>query len=129
MAKFNADILTRLSEATPEDLRGALAAIREDVTTYAGQPASQANVDALSELRTAATAISGELTTRANLANDQAAALASLNADLDAALADGDQQDGDGQDDQGGDQDDSGTDAGDGAATTDADQGDAGAAD
>lgn len=79
-ATFNADILGRLSEATPDELNAALAAIRDDFQTYASQPASQDNVNRLGELRTAATQIREELSTRANLSNDQAAALAALEA-------------------------------------------------
>jgi hypothetical protein len=78
--KFNADIMGRLGEASPDEIRAALAAIREDYQAYGSEPASQANVDALGELKTHATALQAELTGRAALANDQAATLADLDA-------------------------------------------------
>jgi hypothetical protein len=79
-AKFNADILDRLGEATTDELNAALAAIREDSVAYAGQPASQDTVNAVTELSGAAKAIREELTARQALSEEQAAALADLDA-------------------------------------------------
>lgn len=86
MSRFNADILGRLSEATPAELNAALAAIAEDGKHFAAQAASTENVAALNDLIAAGQAITAELAARpdparpdpARLAADQAAALAAI---------------------------------------------------
>lgn len=83
MGNFNAEILGRLAELSEADLNAALAAIRADLDAYREGTATAETVTALQGLREASTAIRGELTGRANLAAEQAAALA----DMDAAFA------------------------------------------
>ena len=85
-AKFNADILGRLTEATDEELTGALAAIREDFGGFQSQAATQETRDAVVSLRDAAQSITGEQGRRAGLADDQSQALA----DLGSIFAEGD---------------------------------------
>lgn len=75
---FNADILERLTAATPEELRAALAAIRADFAAYQGQPATAESLAAVTELRGAAEQISGELTARPAREAEQTAALADI---------------------------------------------------
>jgi hypothetical protein len=70
MTRFNADILGRLGEATPEDLTASLAAIREDYSAIQAQGATDANVEAVRSLRDAAVAIRGEVTRRADSAKE-----------------------------------------------------------
>lgn len=94
--KFNADILGRLGEASPDEIRAALAAIREDYQAIGSEPASQANVDALTELKSHAVALRAEVDRRAALASTQTTTLG----DLDALTAlDGDDSDGTGEGD------------------------------
>lgn len=77
-AKFNADILGRLAEATDEELTGALASIREDFGGYQNQATTQETRDAVVSLRDAAEAIVGEQGRRSSLASEQGQALADL---------------------------------------------------
>jgi hypothetical protein len=77
-AKFNADILARLGEATPEEISAALAAIREDSAAYRDQPPTAETIAALNELVTAARTLNAETSTRAQLATQQAQQLADL---------------------------------------------------
>jgi hypothetical protein len=77
-AKFNADILSRLAEATPEELSAALSAIQEDFSAHQGQPATQDSRDSVVALRDAALAIKGEQTRRTGLQADQDSALSEL---------------------------------------------------
>lgn len=70
MTRFNADILGRLGEAAPEELRDALAAIRQDFAAIKDQAPTDENVAAISALRDAAVAIQGETTRRQQTASD-----------------------------------------------------------
>ena len=83
MSDFDATILDRLSEATADELNQALAAIRQDSTAFEGQAATADVLAAVTGLRDAATAIRGELTARAALADETSTALDAL-ADLTA---------------------------------------------
>ena len=85
-AKFNADILGRLAEATAEEITAALAAIAEDAQSFHGAAPTQATADAVNALKEGAVALRAELSSRAALASQQSEALASL-ADLTAEPA------------------------------------------
>jgi len=74
-----AEILTRLQDATPQELNAALAAIRTASAQYTGTPTAE-SAAAVTELATQARQVSGELSRRAELANTQAAQLAELQA-------------------------------------------------
>jgi hypothetical protein len=97
-AKFNADILARLADATPDELAGALAAIREDFGAFQSQPASDETTAAVVSLRDAALAIRAEENRRAALGATHSSALSDLGdifAEGDGAQ--GEQGDGTGQ--------------------------------
>jgi hypothetical protein len=79
-AKFNADILARLGEASPEELAAALAAISEDSAAFRGVPATQDNVTAMQALADAANAINAQTASRKALADKATAALAEIDA-------------------------------------------------
>lgn len=73
-----AELLTRLQDATPQELNAALAAIRTASAQYTGTPTAE-SAAAVTELATQARQVSGELTRRTELATQQAAQLAELN--------------------------------------------------
>lgn len=81
-AKFNADILGRLGDATLDEITAALAAIRSEgealQAAYAGKPATQESVERYSTLLEAAKQLNAERKTRTELANQQAAQFAAL---------------------------------------------------
>jgi len=77
---FDAGILGRLGEATPEELAAALSAIRTDASHYGSQPASQDNLSAVTALESAAQQIIAEQAQRAKVAADYSARLSSLGA-------------------------------------------------
>lgn len=74
-----AEILTRLQDATPQELNAALAAIRTASAQYTGTPTAE-SAAAVTELATQARQVAGELTRRTELANQQSAQLAELQA-------------------------------------------------
>jgi hypothetical protein len=86
-AKFNADILGRLAEASADDLATALAAIREDFGGYRDQgTATPESASAIVALRDAAKAILGEQERRATAAGEAEGAMT----ELDGIFAEGD---------------------------------------
>jgi hypothetical protein len=110
---FNADILGRLTAATPEELRAALSAIRADFAAYQGQPATAESLEAVRELRGAAEQISGELGARPAREAEQAAALEDLSRFTELT-----EEPAEGADGDGGAQDGADEGAGDGAEET-----------
>lgn len=81
-AKFNADILGRLGDASLDEINAALAAIRSEgealQSEYASKPASQESVERFSALLEAARQLNAERTSRAALAQQQADQFAAL---------------------------------------------------
>jgi hypothetical protein len=81
-AKFNADILGRLGDASLDEINAALAAIRSEgealQAEYAGKPATQDSVQRYTTLLEAAKKLHAERTSRAALADAQAAQFAEM---------------------------------------------------
>lgn len=85
-AKFDAGILGRLAEATADELANALAAIREDFSAVREQPVTQESRDAITALRDAALAITGQQAALAAVGTD----FSSAAGELDALFSEGD---------------------------------------
>lgn len=73
-----AEILTRLQDASDQELSDALAAVGVAAAQYKGAPTSGESVKALTELAAAARQLTGEQAARVELATQQAATLAEL---------------------------------------------------
>lgn len=71
------EVLARLQEASPQELREALAAVVAAGAQYSGTPTTE-SAKAVTELAAAARQLRGEIDARAQLAVDQAAQLAEL---------------------------------------------------
>jgi hypothetical protein len=71
------EVLARLQEASPQELRTALAAVVAASGQYTGTPTPE-SLQAVADLATAARQLRGEIDARAQLATDQAAQLAEL---------------------------------------------------
>jgi hypothetical protein len=81
-AKFNADILGRLGDATLDEINAALAALRDDQAAlraqYEGKPATEDSVTAYGNLIEAARKLTAEKSGREALAAQQAAQFAEM---------------------------------------------------
>ena len=89
MSKFDVEILGRLANLTPDEITAALAAIRAEAGSFAGQDPTPEIVSRSAELADAARQLTGEQTRRAGEAKnfaDNLAALEELTAPAEPAL-------------------------------------------